>query len=95
MIAGLQGRVRVQGHPEVHDNNVRAARNPVNRDLVELERPIENMMRSINQSMSIRTQIALREERRRSYLFEQENPFHPVHYEDFNFDEELKEDDRM
>ena len=67
MIAGFQGRVRIQGHPDVHEPNDRQQpKKLANSDLIQLERPIEHMILNFNRMMTIQTQIAERDEQRRS-----------------------------
>ena len=89
----MQGRVRVQGDPEVHERNVRQPpRNLAHQNQIELERPIEQVLNNINQMMAIRSRIAIREEQRRSFLFEREFANHNIHFEPIGQFEELKHD---
>jgi len=77
MIAGLQNRVRVQGDP--NDPNVRPPpRDLANRDLIRTERPVNELIADIRNIMSLRAQILLREEARRTYDFDRQNPGHNV-----------------
>jgi hypothetical protein len=88
LMNGFEGRQRVQGPiPHYDPNNVPRPRPPANADVIELERPIQHLIQSLDRSVRVTvnsrnqiTQIAIRAEQRAEYEFRLRFPNANIQY---------------
>jgi hypothetical protein len=103
MVAGLQGRVRIEGVPNQHPPNPRPPpRDHGNIHLLNMELPMNDRIFDVNQMLGLSTrstrlmmQIAIRKEQREMEIFRQLYPHINIDYAplDLDYGDERKDDD--